>query len=151
MRRCTTAISLWAGITHKGAHASTINRILRSGCAIQVVSKRLKLHCTALLTLAPRFAMPLGFGGWVVGSFAATLTVLVGAFLLGTKFAVDLIRERPRNASVYSHLRIAPTMSYWSGSDAKLGGCLGCAVRPLGQNSVFGLRNMVVHCTRRRL
>ena len=37
-------------------------------------------------------------------SFAPTLAVLVGAFCVGIKFAVDLVREKPRKASITSHL-----------------------------------------------
>jgi hypothetical protein len=34
-------------------------------------------------------------------SLAATLTVLVGAFLLGIKFAVDLVRKRRRKVPIF--------------------------------------------------
>ena len=39
-----------------------------------------------------------------MSSFVATLAVLVVAFLIGVKFAVDLVKQRPRKASCDSHL-----------------------------------------------
>lgn len=46
-----------------------------------------------------------------MNSFATTFAVLVGAFLLGIKFAVDLFRERPRKTLIATHFMSARSAS----------------------------------------